>query len=394
MKTKGALLWGLNEPWSPASSPRSERASRTWPSAITSSCPSSRPAGNARRARRDCATSATSAWVAVIGTGGVGVGALQGACIAGARRIFAVDPYEWKQEQALKFGATAAFADVDSAAADIAQATRGFMCHKVIVTVGHVEGKDVESWMGLTAKGGVCCLTGMAGVLANDVTLNLAGLSLLQKRLQGSIFGAATRNATSPRSSSSRRGSAQPRRHGDPRVLAQINDGYRDMLEGRNIRGVIRYTDADRAHRCAASRTPARNGHNGLMTTRPLAVRDATPQLAYRVAAMLLGIGTLHFVAPKPFDSIIPVELPGSPRLYTYGSGVAELAIGALLVPRRTRRAAALAAAVLFVGVFPGNVNMCRLWWDRPWPMRILALARLPLQIPMVTTALKIRRNS
>ncbi len=28
--------------------------------------------------------------------------------------------------------------------------------------------------------------------------------------------------------------------------LEQINDGYRDMLEGNNIRGVIRYTDADR----------------------------------------------------------------------------------------------------------------------------------------------------
>jgi len=28
--------------------------------------------------------------------------------------------------------------------------------------------------------------------------------------------------------------------------LEQINDGYRDMLDGKNIRGVIRYTDADR----------------------------------------------------------------------------------------------------------------------------------------------------
>lgn len=130
------------------------------------------------------------------------------------------------------------------------------------------------------------------------------------------------------------------------------------------------------------------------MTTRPAAGRCAAQTTAYRVAAMLLGIGTLHFVAPKPFDSIIPVELPGSPRLYTYGSGVAELAIGALLVPRRTRRSAALAAAVLFVGVFPGNVNMVRLWWNKPWAMRIVALARLPLQVPMITTALKIRRDS
>ncbi|ATA28393.1 hypothetical protein MLM_1866 [Mycobacterium lepraemurium] len=130
------------------------------------------------------------------------------------------------------------------------------------------------------------------------------------------------------------------------------------------------------------------------MTTRSAAARDATELAAYRVAAMLLGVGTLHFLAPKPFDSIIPAELPGSPRLYTYGSGVAELTVGALLVPRRTRRAAALAAAILFIGVFPGNLNMVRLWWDKLWPMRIAALARLPLQIPMITTALRIRRNS
>ncbi|APA75501.1 hypothetical protein LIX17_09165 [Mycobacterium avium subsp. hominissuis] len=130
------------------------------------------------------------------------------------------------------------------------------------------------------------------------------------------------------------------------------------------------------------------------MTTRSAAARDATELAAYRVAAMLLGLGTLHFLAPKPFDSIIPAELPGSPRLYTYGSGVAELTVGALLVPRRTRRVAALAAAILFIGVFPGNLNMVRLWWDKPWPMRIAALARLPLQIPMITTALRIRRNS
>jgi S-(hydroxymethyl)glutathione dehydrogenase / alcohol dehydrogenase len=187
--------------------------------------------------------------VAVVGIGGVGVAALQGARIAGARRIFAVDPYEWKRDQALKFGATEAFADVADAFARIAEATRGFMCHKVIVTVGHVEGKDVESWMGLTAKGGVCCLTGMASVMANECTLNLAGLSLLQKSLQGSIFGG---------------GNPQ---HDIPAILElyqlgqinlddmvtreyrldQINDGYRDMLEGRNIRGIIRFTDADRA---------------------------------------------------------------------------------------------------------------------------------------------------
>ena len=130
------------------------------------------------------------------------------------------------------------------------------------------------------------------------------------------------------------------------------------------------------------------------MTTAPLVGRDTTQAAAYRIAAMLLSAGTLHFLAPKPFDTIVPAELPGDARLYTYASGVAELSIGALLLPRRTRRHAALAAVLLFVGVFPANVNMVRLWWDKPWPMRVAALARLPLQIPMITTALKIRRNS
>ena len=128
------------------------------------------------------------------------------------------------------------------------------------------------------------------------------------------------------------------------------------------------------------------------ITPRPQ--RDASQAPAYRIAVLLLGIGTVHFLVPKPFDDIIPVELPGSPRFYTYASGVAEVGIGALLLPRRTRRLAALAAAALFIAVFPGNVNMCRLWWDKPWPMRIIALARLPLQIPMITAALKVSRNA
>lgn len=126
----------------------------------------------------------------------------------------------------------------------------------------------------------------------------------------------------------------------------------------------------------------------------PLAQRDTGQTAAYRIAALLLGVGTVHFLAPKPFDDIIPAELPGSPRFYTYVSGVAEVVIGALLLVPRTRRSAALAAAALFVAVFPGNLNIIRLWWDKPWPMRVIAIARLPLQIPMIAEALKVRRNA
>lgn len=129
--------------------------------------------------------------------------------------------------------------------------------------------------------------------------------------------------------------------------------------------------------------------------TSPLPVAQRGSQKrAYRLAAMLLSVGTLHFVAPKPFDGIIPVELPGSPRFYTYASGVAELGTAALLVAPKTRKLGATAAVALFIGVFPGNINMVRLWWGKPWPLRLVAIARLPLQFPMITEALKVRREA
>jgi uncharacterized membrane protein len=112
------------------------------------------------------------------------------------------------------------------------------------------------------------------------------------------------------------------------------------------------------------------------------------------MGAMLVGMGVLHFVAPKPFDSIVPTELPGTARLYTLASGVGEAAVGALLLAPRTRRLGALAAIALFVAVFPANVNSVRLWWNKGWAARIGSIARLPLQYPMITSALKIYRNA
>lgn len=186
--------------------------------------------------------------VAIIGIGGVGTAALQGAVISGARRVFAIDPVEWKREQALKFGATHTYADIESALGDIASVTNGLMCRKVIVTVGRAEGKDTESWLQLTAKGGTCVVTAMGNVLANETTLNLAGLTLLQKSLRGSIFGGSNPQFDIPELLTMYQ---LGQLNLDDMVtreysLDQVNDGYRDMLEGRNIRGVVRFTDADR----------------------------------------------------------------------------------------------------------------------------------------------------
>lgn len=113
---------------------------------------------------------------------------------------------------------------------------------------------------------------------------------------------------------------------------------------------------------------------------------------ALRLAALLSVTGVLHFAVPKVFDAIVPPALPGRARNYTYASGVAELAVaGALAVPH-TRRLGGLAAAVLFIAVFPANVQMASDWLRNPaipWPLKLAALLRLPLQVPLVTQSWK-----
>lgn len=105
------------------------------------------------------------------------------------------------------------------------------------------------------------------------------------------------------------------------------------------------------------------------------------------LAGLLATAGVAHFAAPRSFDATIPRALPGSPRAWTYASGAVELALAAGLAAPRTRKAAALASAAFFVGVFPANVKMAWDWRDRPTPLKAAALGRLPLQVPLVLWA-------
>ncbi|MFF4244632.1 hypothetical protein ACFYY2_09175 [Streptomyces sp. NPDC001822] len=101
------------------------------------------------------------------------------------------------------------------------------------------------------------------------------------------------------------------------------------------------------------------------------------------LAGVLAAAGVAHFAVPRPFDSIVPRALPGSPRVWTRVSGVVELTLAAGLAVPRTRSLSARATALFFVGVFPANVQMAYDWRDRPAPARALAFGRLPLQIPL-----------
>ncbi|MGW4064845.1 DoxX family protein [Amycolatopsis sp. NPDC004747] len=121
----------------------------------------------------------------------------------------------------------------------------------------------------------------------------------------------------------------------------------------------------------------------------------ATSQRPAHILAGALGtMGVLHFAVPKPFDGLIPASLPGSRRAWTYGSGVAELAVAVAVAAPRTRRLGGLAAALLFLGVFPGNVKMAVDARRAPAPQRAIAWARLPLQWPLIAWALKVRDNA
>jgi len=118
------------------------------------------------------------------------------------------------------------------------------------------------------------------------------------------------------------------------------------------------------------------------------------PIAAAGLVVLLTSTGVLHFVTPAQFDDIIPEQLPGAARTWTYLSGVAELMTAALIAAPRTRRLGALLAAVLFVAVFPANVKMAIDWSDRPAWMRALAYGRLPLQIPLVMWAVLVYRRA
>ena len=112
------------------------------------------------------------------------------------------------------------------------------------------------------------------------------------------------------------------------------------------------------------------------------------------LAVLFAASGTLHLVRPQVFEPIVPRALPAR-RGLVYASGVAELACAAGLLHPRTRQAAGWASAALLVGVFPGNVQMALTEGKRASrgtgsrSKQMATLARLPLQIPLIRTALK-----
>ena len=185
--------------------------------------------------------------VVVVGVGGIGMSALQGAVISGARHVIAIDPNEWKREQAIKFGATHVYPSMAEAIAPIIDLTYGVMADKVIMAVGNMKGEYIEEALTLTTKTGTCVVTGMGSMMDVDVKLNLFLFTMLQKTLKGNIFGGGSSHVETPKLVGLYKSGLLKI---DEMVtstysLENINDGYADMLDGKNIRGVIKFTESD-----------------------------------------------------------------------------------------------------------------------------------------------------
>jgi S-(hydroxymethyl)glutathione dehydrogenase/alcohol dehydrogenase len=179
--------------------------------------------------------------VVVIGCGGIGSGAIQGARLAGAERIVVVDPVVAKREKAFQFGATHFVASLPEATALVGELTRGVMADSAILTVGLLEGAMLEDAANIVRKGGAVVMTAIAAMADTSPTLSMMLFTLFQKRLLGSLYGEANPRADIPRLLSLYR---EGKLLLDETVtheykLAEVNEGYEDMRAGKNIRGVV-----------------------------------------------------------------------------------------------------------------------------------------------------------
>ena len=177
--------------------------------------------------------------VVIYGTGGVGMNAVQGAALAGAERVVVVDPVEFKRDQATSvFGATHAFASAKEAQDFIVEATWGELADHAIITVGVLHDEVIANAIKIVGKSGQVTITAVGNGWVNENPGMLIGY---QRRIQGSIYGGCSPQVDVPKlislyqSGKLKLDELITRKY----TLDQVNEGYQDMLDGKNIRGVI-----------------------------------------------------------------------------------------------------------------------------------------------------------
>ena len=181
--------------------------------------------------------------VVVVGVGGIGANAIQGARLAGAKRIVAIDPVEFKREKAMEFGATHTAASMTEAVALLQEVTWGTMANKVILTMGVGSGALMAEAMALASKRGRVVVTNIHPAMEMGVTMNLLDVTLMEKQVVGSLFGSGNPRADIPKLAGLYREGQLDLDGLVTRTysLEGVNDGYEAMRAGENIRGVLVY---------------------------------------------------------------------------------------------------------------------------------------------------------
>ena len=182
--------------------------------------------------------------VIVMGVGGIGMNAVQGAAHAGALVVIAVDPVEMKRTASFGFGATHAVATMEEATEIARSFTNGQGADSCIICVGVTTGEQVAQGVDAIRKAGTCVLTGLPAAIDDvAIPISIRHVVLFQKRIQGSLFGASSPSKEIP-------ALLELYRHGRLKLdelitrrytLDTLNEGFEDMRSGRNLRGIISY---------------------------------------------------------------------------------------------------------------------------------------------------------
>lgn len=182
-------------------------------------------------------------YVAVVGAGGIGSNAIQGAKMAGARVVAAIDPVEFKREKAMEFGATHTFASIEECQAAMGDVTwdRGY--DSVIMTMGTGDGDTLGEAFNLGGKRAKIVVTNLHSTSEGSVAIPAIMLTMMEKQLVGSLFGSANIRKDIPNlfelylAGQLNLDDLITKTY----TLDQINEGYEAMRNGENIRGVIMF---------------------------------------------------------------------------------------------------------------------------------------------------------
>jgi NDMA-dependent alcohol dehydrogenase len=176
--------------------------------------------------------------VVIYGSGGVGGNAVQGARFAGAAHVVVVDPVPFKREMAEVFGATQTFADAAKAHEHVVEVTGGELADHAIITVGVLTDEVIGQALSVVGRSGQVSITAVGGGTLDAGPGMLIGF---QRRVQGVVYGGCNPLYDVPRllglyrSGDLKLDELITRRY----PLEDVNQGYEDMLNGKNIRGVI-----------------------------------------------------------------------------------------------------------------------------------------------------------